>query len=80
MFIIMMAYVYSFDKLILEVTNSKAADILVAAAQTGKVVNIKKGQFLSPESMEHVVDKITKSGNNKMLYTITLQAFPAVIE
>tara|TARA_B100001540_G_C15523771_1_gene513706 strand:- start:8 stop:730 length:723 start_codon:yes stop_codon:yes gene_type:complete len=47
----------------------RQTDILVAAAQTGKVVNIKKGQFLSPESMEHVVDKITKSGNNTIMIT-----------
>ena len=44
-------------------------DLLVAAAQTGKVVNIKKGQFLSPESMKHAVDKITESGNNTIMIT-----------
>ena len=47
----------------------RQTDLLVAAAQTGKVVNIKKGQFLSPESMKHAVDKITESGNNTIMIT-----------
>lgn len=47
----------------------RQTDLLVAAAQTGKVVNIKKGQFLSPESMKHAVGKITESGNNTIMIT-----------
>lgn len=47
----------------------RQTDILVAAAQTGKVVNIKKGQFLAPESMAHAVKKVKDSGNDKVLIT-----------
>ncbi len=47
----------------------RQTDILVAAAKTGKVVNIKKGQFLAPESMSHAVQKVLDSGNAKVLIT-----------
>ncbi len=47
----------------------RQTDILVAAAKTGKVVNVKKGQFLSPESMIFAVDKIRQSGNDKIMLT-----------
>jgi len=47
----------------------RQTDLLVAAAKTGKVVNIKKGQFLSPESMEHAVTKVKESGNNSVILT-----------
>ena len=47
----------------------RQTDILVAAANTGKVVNVKKGQFLSPESMKFAVDKIVQSGNEKIMLT-----------
>ncbi len=47
----------------------RQTDILIAAAQTGKVVNVKKGQFLSAESMQFAVDKITQSGNNNIILT-----------
>lgn len=47
----------------------RQTDILVAAAKTGKVVNIKKGQFLAPESMAHAVKKVEDSGNYKVLIT-----------
>lgn len=47
----------------------RQTDILVAAAQTGKVVNIKKGQFLAPEAMEHAVRKVKDSGNDKVVIT-----------
>jgi len=47
----------------------RQTDILVAAAQTGKVVNIKKGQFLAPEAMEHAVKKVRDSGNDKVIIT-----------
>ena len=47
----------------------RQTDILIAAAQTGKVVNVKKGQFLSPESMKFAIDKIQQSGNDKVILT-----------
>jgi len=47
----------------------RQTDLLVAAAQTGKVVNVKKGQFLAPESMQHAVRKIHESGNPKAWLT-----------
>ena len=45
----------------------RQTDLLVAAARTGKIVNIKKGQFLSPKSMEHAVTKVKESGNNTIM-------------
>jgi 2-dehydro-3-deoxyphosphooctonate aldolase (KDO 8-P synthase) len=48
---------------------SRQTDIVVAAAQTGKVVNIKKGQFLAPESMKFAVDKVRGQGNNNVMLT-----------
>lgn len=47
----------------------RQTDLLVAAAKTGKVVNVKKGQFLSPESMKFAVDKIRQSDNDKIMLT-----------
>ena len=47
----------------------RQTDILVAAAQTGKVVNIKKGQFLSPGSMKFAIDKVKESGNERIILT-----------
>jgi len=47
----------------------RQTDLLVAAAKTGKIINIKKGQFLSPESMIHAVTKIKKNGNNSIMLT-----------
>lgn len=47
----------------------RQTDLLVAAAATGKVVNIKKGQFLSAGSMKFAVDKVKESGNAKVLLT-----------
>lgn len=47
----------------------RQTDLLVAAAETGKVVNIKKGQFLSAESMRFAVDKVKDAGNNKVFLT-----------
>ena len=47
----------------------RQTDLLVAAAKTGKVVNLKKGQFLSPESMLHAVDKIIENGNDSIMLT-----------
>ena len=47
----------------------RQTDLLVAAAKTGKVVNIKKGQFLAPWDMKNVVDKVREAGNNQVLLT-----------
>ncbi len=47
----------------------RQTDLVVAAAQTGKVVNLKKGQFMSPESMKHAVKKVTDSGNEQIMIT-----------
>lgn len=47
----------------------RQTDLLVAAARTGRVVNVKKGQFLAPWDMAHVAAKITGSGNPNVLLT-----------
>jgi len=47
----------------------RQTDLLVAAAQTGRVVNVKKGQFLAPWDMKNVVSKLDQSGNDKVLVT-----------
>jgi len=47
----------------------RQTDLLIAAAETEKPVNIKKGQFLAPWDMEHVVSKITASGNDQIILT-----------
>jgi 2-dehydro-3-deoxyphosphooctonate aldolase (KDO 8-P synthase) len=47
----------------------RQTDLLVAAARTGRVVNVKKGQFLAPWDMAHVVAKITSAGNRNVLVT-----------
>ena len=47
----------------------RQTDLLLAAAATGKVVNVKKGQFLAPWDMANVVSKITGSGNRNVLLT-----------
>ena len=48
---------------------SRQTDLLVAAARTGKPVNVKKGQFLAPSDMRHVIDKILAEGNRGVLVT-----------
>ncbi len=48
---------------------SRQTDLLIAAARTGKVVNVKKGQFLAPWDMVHAVEKITSAGNPNVLVT-----------
>ncbi len=47
----------------------RQTDLLVAAAKTGKPVNIKKGQFLAAESMQFAVNKVVESGNDKVILT-----------
>ncbi len=47
----------------------RQTDLVVAAAKTGKTVNLKKGQFMSPESMKHAVTKVTDSGNQQAMIT-----------
>lgn len=47
----------------------RQTDLLVAAAKTGKVINIKKGQFLAPDSMRFAKEKVVQSGNNKVMLT-----------
>ena len=47
----------------------RQTDLLVAAAKTGKAVNVKKGQFSSPGSMQFAVDKIVQSGNDQVMLT-----------
>jgi 2-dehydro-3-deoxyphosphooctonate aldolase (KDO 8-P synthase) len=48
---------------------SRQTDILVAAAKTGKYINIKKGQFLAPSSMQFAVDKVVRCGNRNIILT-----------
>ena len=48
---------------------SRQTDLLVAAARTGRAVNVKKGQFLAPNDMRHVIDKVTGAGGSKVLVT-----------
>ena len=47
----------------------RQTDLLVAAAETGRTINVKKGQFLAPWDMKNVVQKITASGNEQVLVT-----------
>jgi 2-dehydro-3-deoxyphosphooctonate aldolase (KDO 8-P synthase) len=48
---------------------SRQTDLITAAARTGRPVNVKKGQFLSPRDMRHVVAKVTAAGNQSVLVT-----------
>ena len=47
----------------------RQTDLVVAAAETGKAVNLKKGQFMSPESMKHAVTKVTDCNNEQVMVT-----------
>ena len=47
----------------------RQTDLLVAAARTGRVVNVKKGQFLAPNDMRHAIAKVTESGNPNVIVT-----------
>ena len=48
---------------------SRQSDLLEAAGETGKIINIKKGQFLSPEDMKYQIKKVESTGNRKILIT-----------
>ena len=48
---------------------ARQTDLLVAAARTGRVVNIKKGQFLAPNDMRHAIEKVTGAGNPNVIVT-----------
>ena len=48
---------------------SRQTDLIVAAARTGRVVNLKKGQFLAPADMRHAIEKVTSTGNPKIIVT-----------
>ena len=48
---------------------SRQTDLIVAAAKTGRAINVKKGQFLAPHDMRHVIAKVTDSGNRNVLVT-----------
>ena len=61
----------------------RQTDLLVAAAQTGKIVNIKKGQFLSPGAMRFAADKVVEAGNDQLMLTergTTFGGMPQLIE
>lgn len=47
----------------------RQTDLLVAAAKTGKIVNIKKGQFLSPQAMKYAAEKVVEAGNKQVMLT-----------
>lgn|SRR5699024_10459522 len=47
----------------------RQTELVVSAARTGKVINLKKGQFMSPESMQHAVTKVRDSGNQQVMIT-----------
>ena len=47
----------------------RQTDLLVAAGKTGAIVNIKKGQFLAPWDMQHAIDKVTSTGNHRIILT-----------
>jgi 2-dehydro-3-deoxyphosphooctonate aldolase (KDO 8-P synthase) len=47
----------------------RQTDLLIAAGKTGKIVNIKKGQFLAPKDMEHAIKKVESTGNENILLT-----------
>ena len=48
---------------------SRQTDLIAAAAKTGRVVNIKKGQFLAPADMRHAIAKVTSAGNDRVIVT-----------
>ena len=70
----------------------RQTDLLVAAAKTGRVVNIKKGQFLAPDDVRHAVAKVVDAGNSRVIVTergtcfgyhnlvVDMRAFPMLRE
>ena len=48
---------------------SRQTDLIEAAARTGRVVNVKKGQFLAPGDMRHAIEKVTAAGNRRVIVT-----------
>jgi 2-dehydro-3-deoxyphosphooctonate aldolase (KDO 8-P synthase) len=48
---------------------SRQTDLIVAAARTGRVINLKKGQFLAPADMRHAIEKVAAAGNSKVIVT-----------
>jgi 2-dehydro-3-deoxyphosphooctonate aldolase (KDO 8-P synthase) len=48
---------------------SRQTDLLIAAARTGRAVNVKKGQFLAPLDMRHAIEKVTAAGNRRVIVT-----------
>ena len=48
---------------------SRQTDLIVAAAKTGRTINLKKGQFLAPADMKHAIEKVTASGNSQVFVT-----------
>ncbi|MEY4135771.1 MAG: 3-deoxy-8-phosphooctulonate synthase [Saprospiraceae bacterium] len=60
---------YGVDILQIPAFLCRQTSLLVAAADTGKVVNIKKGQFMSPEAMGYAVEKVRQAGNQKIVLT-----------
>jgi 2-dehydro-3-deoxyphosphooctonate aldolase (KDO 8-P synthase) len=71
---------------------SRQTDLITAAARTGKAINVKKGQFLAPKDMRHVIAKVTGAGNSQVLVTergvsfgynnlvVDMRAFPMLRE
>ncbi len=71
---------------------SRQTDLLVAAAKTGRIVNIKKGQFLAPDDVMHAVAKVRDAGNSRVIVTergtsfgyhnlvVDMRAFPMIRE
>ena len=71
---------------------SRQTDLITAAARTGKTVNVKKGQFLAPNDMRHVIAKVTETGNRSVIVTergvsfgyndlvVDMRAFPMLRE
>lgn len=71
---------------------SRQTDLILAAARTGRAINVKKGQFLAPQDMRHVIAKITAQGNESVLVTergvsfgynnlvVDMRAFPMLRE
>jgi 2-dehydro-3-deoxyphosphooctonate aldolase (KDO 8-P synthase) len=69
---------------------SRQTDLLVAAARTGRVVNIKKGQFMAPDDVRHAVAKVVEAGNPRVIVTergtsfgyhnlvVDMRAFPMI--